>query len=53
MSYASDVLKTSPTLSVFVASSFWLLSLVAVLPGLWFLYRDDSTSKPKGDRVSS
>jgi uncharacterized membrane protein YbhN (UPF0104 family) len=46
MSYASDVLKTSASLSVFVASSFWLLSLVAVLPGLYFLYRDDPASKP-------
>ena len=42
MSYASDVLKTSASLSVFAASSFWLLSLVAVLPGLYFLYRGDS-----------
>ena len=52
MSYASDVLKTNASLSVFVASSFWLLSLVAVLPGLYFLYRDDPASKPSfGDPV--
>jgi uncharacterized membrane protein YbhN (UPF0104 family) len=49
MSYASDVLKTSASLSVFVASSFWLLSLVAVLPGLYFLYREDSTFGRRDD----
>ena len=53
MSYASDVLKTSASLSVFVASSFWLLSLVAVLPGLYILYRGDSRSKPAGDSTSN
>jgi uncharacterized membrane protein YbhN (UPF0104 family) len=42
MSYASDLLSTDPALSVYVATTFWIISTLASLPGLLFVFRERS-----------
>lgn len=42
MSYASDLLSTDPALSVYVATTFWIISTLASLPGLFFVFRERS-----------
>lgn len=42
MSYASELLSTDPALSVYVATTFWIISTLASLPGLLFVFRERS-----------
>ena len=52
MSYASELLSTDPALSVYVATTFWIISTMASLPGLLFVFRErsaDVTHPPHTD----
>ncbi|WP_374166855.1 lysylphosphatidylglycerol synthase transmembrane domain-containing protein [Arcticibacter sp. MXS-1] len=39
MAHAADVFDISPDLAVLISLTFWLISVLAALPGVWFVYR--------------
>lgn len=39
MAHAADVFDISADLAVLISLTFWLISVLAALPGVWFVYR--------------
>jgi len=39
MAHASDVFDIDQSLAVFITFTFWMINVLASLPGLWFVYR--------------
>ena len=38
MTYASDIFNMDHAMAVFLATTFWMVSTLTSLPGLWFVY---------------
>ncbi len=54
MTHASDFFSMDQNLAVFTAFSFYLLSTIAALPGIWFVYRSrEFEPMPDEDEVKA
>ena len=48
MGYTADALGNDTLLSVFTASTFWMVSTVSAMPGLWVFWKDGFKARQPG-----